>query len=199
MKTFWDERYSSEDYVYGEAPNRFIQAFLDEQPAAGRLLLPAEGEGRNAVYAARLGWTVDAFDFSPVARDKALRLAERAGVMLNYIVGDVASFDYGQDRYDAVGLSFVHLSAELRRLLHEQIAACLRPGGAVVLEAFTPDQLQYTSGGPRQADWLYNRDILEADFQSLHIELLEECTVELSEGPYHRGTAAVVRLIARKD
>lgn len=198
MTQFWNQRYSSPEYAYGRAPNTFFaEALTDLQP--GRLLLPGEGEGRNAVFAARAGWDVDAVDFSEEGRKKALRLADENGVTINYSVGDLEELAPAQQSYDAVALIFVHLPPIPRKSLHARCIEALRPGGRMIIEAFTPDQLQYASGGPKEQSLLYTRSMLEADFLPLEIVFQEERTIILNEGPFHDGEAAVVRLIAIKQ
>lgn len=197
MQPFWDQRYAENDWVYGEAPNAWFKAFIDSQPEPGRLLLPAEGEGRNAVYAAEKGWEVFAFDFSPVARDKALALAARKGVQIRYERMDIAAFR-ATDSFDAVGLVFVHLPEPLRKSFHAEIYYALRPGGQLVMEAFTPEQLQYQSGGPKELSLLYDPVVICQDFPLLHRLYCQQEIIELNEGPFHQGKASVMRLLGKR-
>ena len=199
MKEFWDQRYAEPDYVYGEEPNDYFKAFLDAYPGhPGRLLLPGEGEGRNAVYAARKGWEVIAFDQSRSGREKALQLAAKHGVSFQYEVCDVRDFLFQETAFDLIGLFFFHLPAELRMHTHQQVIQALKPGGALLAELFSPRQIGRSSGGPQVRELLYDTDDLKQDFKNLKIEYLAEETVHLSEGKYHEGEAAVVRLIAQK-
>ena len=139
-KDFWNSRYRADEFIYGTEPNVYFREKLDRlQP--GKILLPGEGEGRNAVYAARRGWIVDCFDISKVARDKALELAEEYGVSINYEVCDVHDFTWTSELYDAVGLTYVHNSPEIRELMHYRAATSLKSGGAMILEAFHKDQI----------------------------------------------------------
>ena len=139
MKDMWEERYAADEYAYGEEPNAFFKACLDRLPAPGRLLLPGEGEGRNAVYAARQGWKVDAFDFSAAGRDKALRLAERHGVHIEYEVADYKTAHIEPGAYDAVALIFTHKHDSIRRAVHRRLASALKPGGHLFLEAYSQE------------------------------------------------------------
>ncbi len=198
MQSFWDERYAEEAYAYGKKPNEFFARQLGAAPAGARLLLPCEGEGRNAVFAASQGWQVSAFDYSESGREKCRRLAEEQGVSVDYSVADAADYVYGTAVYDAVALIFVHLPAPLRTFVHRQLVGALKPGGRLIVEAFNPLQLNNTSGGPRTLDLLYTPELLAADFEGLEITLLETATTELAEGPYHIGRADVVRMLARK-
>lgn len=195
-KNFWDQRFEEEGFAYGEKPNRYLREQLDRLEP-GSLLLPAEGEGRNAVWAAARGWTVHAFDTSTVGRDKALAMARRRGVEITYELRSVADelIDC-EGRFDAVGLVFLHLLPEGRRDAHRAAARCLRPGGTLILEAFAKEQLERGTGGPRDLDLLYAIADLREDFAPLEIHSLERCEVELDEGRYHLGVASVIRLSA---
>ena len=194
--TFWDERFAEEGFAYGEEPNGFLREQLDRH-TPGSLLLPAEGEGRNAVWAATRGWEVLAFDTSTVGRDKALATARRKGVEIAYELRSVAEPMHDLEaRFDAVGLVFMHLPAEVRRMAHQRVARCLRPGGTLILEAFSTEQLKRGTGGPRDLGLLYTTTHLEKDFAALEIHTLENCDVELDEGRYHLGVASVVRMLA---
>ncbi len=195
MKEFWNERYSAPEFAYGEAPNEFFRIQLDQLPV-GKILLPAEGEGRNAVYAARQGWAVWAYDFAEAGRRKALELAERHGVQIHYDLTTHEAADYPEDHFDAVALIYAHTPA--RRLLHEKAVRWLRPGGTLLLEGFSKDQLRYRSGGPRSEELLFDQPLLEADFRDLSDLRIEETVVELQEGRYHRGQGAVIRVVGRK-
>lgn len=200
MKEFWDQRYSEPHYVYGEEPNEYFKEFLDAyQGKPDRLLLPGEGEGRNAVYAARLGWEVVAFDQSAEGKKKALQLAAKYDVSIQYEVCDVLHFPFEEASFDLAGMFFVHLPRPLRDSTHPRLVSALRPGGMLVAELFTPRQLGKTSGGPQTTELLYEPEDLRREFQALEIELLEELNIELNEGPYHQGEASVVRLVAVKS
>jgi SAM-dependent methyltransferase len=198
MKNMWEERYGADEYAYGEEPNAFFKACLDRLPAPGRLLLPGEGEGRNAVYAARQGWKVDAFDFSTAGRKKALRLAERHGVHIEYEVADYETAHIEPKAYDAVALIFTHTHESIRRTVHRRLVPALKPGGRLFLEAYSQDQLTYGTGGPPNAQLLYALEDLREDFSDLEIVELEKVEAEIHEGRYHTGLASVVRLVARR-
>ena len=197
MKAFWEERYGEDDYAYGTEPNDFFAQFITDLPP-GRLLLPAEGEGRNAVYAARRGWEVTAFDYSRNARLKAEALAGNAGVSIHYEEASLHDFPFPQGTFNLVGLFFAHMVVEDRRYLHQMVASSLRTGGTVILEAFSKKQLGLASGGPRNEGMLYDAGLLREDFHGLDISLLKEENITLREGRFHQGEAWVVRLIAHK-
>ncbi|SDY47406.1 class I SAM-dependent methyltransferase [Hymenobacter psychrophilus] len=195
---FWDARYEAEAYAYGTEPNVYFRRQLDALPP-GRLLLLAEGEGRNAVYAARKGWQVTAVDFSDEGRAKTQRLAASQGVRLNYQVADLTDLAWQKPGYyDAIGLIYAHLPAADRQAVHAAAAASLAPGGHILLEAFTPRQLGLASGGPRQAELLYEPAQLATDFAGLTLLENEERRLVLHEGSFHVGPASVVRLLARR-
>ncbi|MFC2100326.1 class I SAM-dependent methyltransferase [Bacteroidota bacterium] len=196
MKDFWDKRYTSYKNAYGCNPNSFLKNILKKENP-GRLLLPGEGEGRNAVYAALKGWDVDAIDFSTVARNHALKCAEDNEVKINYFIDRVENFKPVY-KYDLIAVIFVHLEAPERRLFHKQIPAWLESGGKLIMESFSMKQLENCSGGPRNPNMLYEVETLKDDFKSLQIELLQEEEVLLNEGNFHHGESKVIRLIATK-
>jgi len=197
MIDFWNERYSQIDYVYGTRPNAFFKQEIEKLPP-GNILLPAEGEGRNAVFAAHLGWQVDAYDQTEVGQDKALQLAKNVGVSINYKISGHQEINLPKDHYDMCALIFAHTSPDARKGLHQKVIASLKPGGIILLEAFDKSQLGNESGGPQQLDMLLSLEELETDFASLDIQLLEQKRIIIDEGIYHRGQAEVVRLIAKK-
>ena len=194
----WDERYAGDGFAYGTAPNRWLAANASRIRPGGRVLCLGEGEGRNGVWLARQGFEVEAVDASAVGLAKARRHAEASGVSIGTTVADLAAYAPAPAAFDAVVLVFVHLPGALRAAVHARAAAALRPGGLVVLEAFTPRQLTHTSGGPRQLDLLYELAALRGDFPGTEWESLEEAEVDLDEGPLHQGRAAVVRGLARR-
>ena len=198
MKTFWNERYQHQDYVYGTQPNLFFEEQLALIPHPGRILLPCEGEGRNAVFAAKSGWEVDAFDYSESGKIKALQLAQKESVNITYAISDALHFDFGMEKYDVVAFIFAHFAPELRTEIHQKAILSLKPGGRIIIEAFNPWQLNNKSGGPKDLSMLYTEKILNLDFQKLDIRILETKVIELDEGLYHRGKADVIRLVAIK-
>ncbi|PRY05005.1 methyltransferase family protein [Pontibacter ummariensis] len=197
MQEFWNNRYSQEDMTYGSAPNVFFREQL-KKLTPGKLLLPAEGEGRNAVHAALKGWEVLAFDYSEAGRAKALWLAQQQGVSINYRLAEAAEFDREPNSLNAVALIYAHFLPVLRERLHRNVIQWLKPGGVVILEAFHPGQLAYASGGPKDQRMLYTAGMLRSDFTPLEINLLEEQETLLKEGAYHSGAGCVTRMVATK-
>ena len=194
--SFWDDRFSSEEYVYGKEANRFLKSELDKL-TPGKILFPAEGEGRNAVYAAGKGWKVDAFDSSIEGRKKALKLAGEMGTEINYQIASYKNFSF-EGGYDAVALCFTHLAPPLRQEVHKQYIELLKPGGHIIMQAFRKEQLGLDSGGPRELDLLFSKEELESDFSGLSNLKVWETEEDLEEGPYHRGFARLINLVGVK-
>ena len=198
MAKFWNERYAVEEYVYGKDPNVFFRDCL-ATVSPGRILLPGEGEGRNAVYAAASGWDVDAFDSSFEASQKARELARERGVEIRYEVKSFDSFEFSAQTYDAAGLIYFHLPPDQRTFLHRKVVQSVKSRGVVWIEAFHKNQIHYGTGGPKNPQMLFDPDDLKSDFKDCTFDLLEAKEVELQEGPHHRGKAFVIRAIARKE
>lgn len=199
MQNFWEARYAEAPYAYGTAPNEFLVAQLQHLPAKGKILLPMDGEGRNAVYAAQQGWEVTAFDYAAAAVKKAENLAREKGVALNFVQADAGQFDYGTAQYDAIALVFAHLPLPLRTHMHQACVQALKPGGTLILEGFHHNQLNHPSGGPKQIELLFTPTIIAQDFDGLQTVLLEDRETQLSEGLYHVGSAHVVRFVGKKN
>lgn len=197
MKEFWNERYAAEEYIYGEAPNEFFKEKLATLKP-GTLLCPAEGEGRNAVYGATQGWKVTAFDISEEGRNKALRLADKKGVKIEYIIASFGTYELTEATFDAIVLTFTHLPAEDRRARFQKIIKALKPGGTLILQGFSKAQFGKTTGGPKDLAMLWSRGELEGDFAGMQHLVIEEKDIILNEGPFHHGTASVIQLTAQR-
>jgi hypothetical protein len=197
MKDFWNERYAVKDYVYGTSPNKYFEEKIKNLPI-GKILLPAEGEGRNAVFASELGWEVKAFDQSEAAGKKATDLADKKDLNLNYIISDFEDFDDHLHHYDCVALIYAHFEESKRKRYHQKILKYLKPGGALILEGFSKNQINFRSGGPKNVDMLFSKEDLMSDFRTLRIFDIEEREILLNEGPFHSGTASVIRMTAVK-
>jgi 2-polyprenyl-3-methyl-5-hydroxy-6-metoxy-1,4-benzoquinol methylase len=195
-RTFWDTRYAENDIVYGHQPNKFFKDFIDSHKP-GTILLPAEGEGRNAVYAAGKGWEVDAFDFSEEAFKKASFLSGIKNIQINYWLQEIESFT-STKKYDAVGLIYVHLPKNIRQEFHRQVHNSIRSGGFLIFEAFAKEQIEFNSGGPKDISLLYDAPTVCNDFPFLHVLFCGQREVELNEGYLHKGNAAVLQLIGQK-
>jgi hypothetical protein len=196
MQSFWDKRYTENESVYGVLPNAYFKNFIDTT-APGTILLPAEGEGRNAIYAASKGWQVDAFDYSKVAQQKALEAANAQGLHINYAVKDIDAFK-ATKQYDAVALIFVHLPRALRLSFHAEVYKSIKSGGFLVLEAFAKEQLYKNSGGPKDAAMLYDVPSLCSDFNWMQMLHCEQKKLILDEGEFHKGEAELIRFTAQR-
>lgn len=197
MKEFWNNRYAQEISSYGLLPNRFFKQELDKL-TPGSILLAAEGEGRNAVYAASKNWEVEAFDFSESVQHKALRLAETQGVPITYDVIDAREF-ISDRQFDLLALIYAHFPSEIRKGVHRQLLGFVKPGGLVVFEAFSKEQLGKDSGGPKNHEMLFPLDEIRSEFENLDFKLLEEVQIQLNEGVYHNGKASVIRFVGKRS
>ena len=193
----WDERYSEEEYVYGTEPNEFLRAMAEDIPK-GRVLCLAEGEGRNGVYLAGLGCEVHAVDASAVGLEKARKLAESRGVQIQTEVADLTQYTIEAENWDGVVSIFCHLPPPARKVLHQQIVRGLRPGGRLILEAYTPEQLNYKTGGPPVAEMMMTLEALQEELAGLEFIHAREIVRDVSEGKYHTGQGAVVQVVAVK-
>lgn len=193
MIEFWNERYTAENYVYGTSPNAFFKHELSKLPK-GKILLPAEGEGRNAAYAAEQGWEVFAFDYSIEAQRKAFSLADKKQVSIHYEVVSFDEADFGLDLFDCIAMFFVHMSSNERQSYHQKVIRWLKPGGTFLLEAFSKNQIRNSSGGPKNREMLFSEEDLETDFKSLTKLEINEMNTLLGEGGYHNGEASVIRI-----
>lgn len=202
MEAFWNERYSGDGYAYGTEPNEWLARILPTLPP-GRILLPADGEGRNSVYAASLGWDAHACDLSSEGRRKALLLATQKNVVINYTVGDFMSIDYPKASFDAAALIYAHFDPSVRPSLLAKTDRCMKPGGHLILEAFSRRHIEWQArypgiGGPRDPQMLFTLDEIESSFGHYEILYLQEEAISLDEGNGHVGEGCVIRLFARK-
>ncbi|RMG67583.1 MAG: class I SAM-dependent methyltransferase [Calditrichaeota bacterium] len=193
----WEQRYSGSEYVYGQEPNQFLASVLAFLPR-GRALCLAEGEGRNAVFLARQGYQVTAVDFAVAGLKKAARLARQNRVHLNLIAADLTRFPIKPGSWEVIVSIFGHFYPEDRRKIHRQVVEGLVPGGMFVLEAYTPKQLAYRTGGPPVRELMMEAADLEKELAGLEFLILRETERAVVEGTHHRGWAAVVQVLARK-
>ncbi|MDH5572643.1 MAG: methyltransferase domain-containing protein [Gammaproteobacteria bacterium] len=193
----WDDRYSDKEYAYGKIANDFLQQTSSRIPA-GRVLCLAEGEGRNAVFLAQQGYDVVAVDSSAVGLEKARLLATEMGVVIETIHADLADFDIGENRWQAIVSIFCHVPPAIRKKIHKSIFKGLVDNGVFILEAYTPDQIELGTGGPKDSALTMTRDILQKECTDLTIEYINEIERDINEGKYHTGKGAVVQLFAVK-
>ena len=193
----WDQRYNTADYVYGTRPNEFLADVAGGIPR-GKVLCIAEGEGRNAVYLAELGHEVVAVDASTVGLEKAKKLARERGVDIQTVVADLADYEIEKNSFDAVVSIFAHVPPVIRAPLHRRIVAGLKPGGVLVLEAYTPDQIACGTGGPPVAELTMTLRALQDELRGLEFRHAVELRRDVIEGSLHTGTGAVVQVVAVK-
>lgn len=197
MKSFWNQRYSAQEYAYGQEPNLFYKECM-EKIRPGRILFPGEGEGRNAVYAAKLGWDVVAFDSAEQGKIKAEKLAQQFEVDIDYKLLEADDASFPVNSFDCIVFIFVHLPAEKRRAFHQKMLNYLKPGGMVIFEGFEKQQIQLNTGGPKLENMLFSKNDLAEDFKSLNILEMEALKAEISEGQFHQGLAHVIRFVGEK-
>lgn len=201
MKSFWEQLYGQKEYAYGTEPNQYFKEALDKL-TPGKILMAAEGEGRNAVYAATQGWEVVAYDWSENAQRKAHKLASKYGVQIEYHLASLNELHFQEHTFDALALIYVHFPEQIRLQNHQKLYQWLKPGGHLIIEAFSKSHLSFSKknpavGGPKELSQLYSLDVGE-DFENSSIIKLTEDKIQLNEGIYHQGQAQVIRLFASK-
>lgn len=195
--SFWNDRYSADQYFYGDAPNDFV-AQCAEQIPLGPVLCLAEGECRNAVHLAMLGRRVTAVDQSGVGLAKGRQLAAARGVNVETVVANLDNFSIARDSWAAIVAIFAHLPPPLRRRIHREVVSGLRPGGVFVLEAYTPAQLAFDTGGPKSPELLMSLECLRQELAGLDFLIARELERDVKEGNGHTGRSAVVQIMARR-
>jgi SAM-dependent methyltransferase len=194
---FWNNRYAVTGHVYGEAPNVFVAEVAPQIPA-GPVLCLAEGEGRNAVHLATLGHRVTAVDQSEVGLAKARRLAGARGVEIETVLADLANYSIATGAWTGIVATFAHLPPALRRRVHRDVVAGLQPGGVFVLEAYTPAQLAFDTGGPKSPELLMTLAGLREELSGLQFLIARELERDVTEGAGHTGRGAVVQILTRR-
>lgn len=195
----WNGRFQRDEYIFGTEPNAWLRRHAGEWQKGQRVLCVADGEGRNSVWLAQQGLDVDAFDISDVGVAKARKLAQSAGVQVAYAVADCDGLRWPSELYDGVAAIFIQFAdPPMRQRLFANIVRCLKPGGTLILQGYTPRQLEYRTGGPPQVSHLYTEAILRAELAALDIAELVEYEDDLQEGAQHRGRSALIGVVARK-
>jgi ubiquinone/menaquinone biosynthesis C-methylase UbiE len=197
MIEMWNKRYSETEYAYGIEANVFFKSEIAKL-RTGTLLLPAEGEGRNACFAALANWDVMAFDFSEEGHKKAIQLAKFSQVSFHYEIASFDSIDLPKNYFDCLALIYAHMPAGSRQKIHRKMLKFLKPGGTVIIEAFSKEQLQYNTGGPKDVSMLFSEEELTDDFSSLSSMEIATTVEHLEEGVHHKGASSVVRLVGKK-
>lgn len=196
----WEGRYGVPDYVFGKEPNYFLASCKPLLPCFGKALAVADGEGRNGVWLAEQGLDVLSIDFSPSAQRKAQALARERGVTVHVLQTDVHTWDYPEATFDVVVEIFTQFSSPAERARKwAGMRKALKPGGLLIIQGYTPKQLQYGTGGPKQIENLYTRAMLEDGFRGFRDMTIIEEEIELHEGTSHGGMSAVINLTARKS
>lgn len=197
--SIWNDRFSGQDYLFGIEPNAFLRSQQDRLKPGMNCLAVADGEGRNGVWLAEQGLDVLSVDSSPVGLEKARKLAQQRGVMMQFEEADLAGWNWGEARFDVVAAIFIQFAPPgLRETMFEQIKRCIKPGGMLLLQGYTPRQLEYRTGGPSQAENLYTEAMLRTAFGDMEILQLNEHDAVIHEGAGHDGMSALIDLVARK-
>ncbi|WP_214890418.1 class I SAM-dependent methyltransferase [Exiguobacterium sp. s142] len=194
----WDQRFDTDEYVYGEEPNEFVKQQAHLFKKGMTILAIAEGEGRNAVWLAEQGLHVEMWDYSQVGLDKATRLAERRGVTLQTRLVDLAEANWPEQAYDVVLCIYGHFPKEVKTAVFTGIERALKPGGYFVTEVYSEEQLAYGTGGPKEKTLLYTAHDFSTFTGSLNTCRLFEGVVERHEGILHQGTSAIIQYIGQK-
>lgn len=199
MKDFWNERFGGPEYFYGTTPNAFLATQAHLLQAGQSALAVADGEGRNGVWLAEQGLDVLAVDFSEKALQKSRKLAESRGVAIRTELADLHQWNWGENRFDVIVAIFIQFASSAERpALHHAMRRALKPGGLLLLQGYTPKQLEFRTGGPSNIDNLYGAADLRRDFGAMEILTLREHDSEIREGPGHSGMSGLVDLVARK-
>lgn len=195
----WNKRFRTDNFIFGIEPNGWLREHAHVWQPGQRLLCVADGEGRNSVWLAEQGLRVDAFDIADVGVAKARQLAAARGVNVNYVVADCDAFNFETDAYDGVAAIFVQFAdPAMRERLFYNIKRGLKPGGTLLLQGYTPKQLEYKTGGPPLASHLYTEAMLRHAFADFDVLTLREYEVELKEGAQHKGMSALIGMVGRR-
>lgn len=205
MQNQWNERFSSEEYIYGKEPNAFLKEFFENNQKLFKnpVLMLGDGEGRNGVYLATKGMDVFSLDYAEIGLKKAKLLAQEKNTKIKTILANVNQFDFGINQWGSIVLIFLHLSKMERLNLYKKIKSSLIHSGLFFVEAFSRNQLNYNSGGPKNYDLLYDKDELDNAFRNqnefkFEIILSEQKVITLHEGRFHEGEGSVVRFVSKK-
>ena len=197
-KLNWDERYSIDEYLFGQKPAQAILRNEKHLVSGGETLLIADGEGRNSVYLAKKGFKVTSSDSSIVAQQKAKTLAERHEVKVNFELEDFFSIDWSRKQYDnIVGICFQFIPAELIEEVFMGLRSATKQGGTILIHGYTPEQIHYGTGGPKDASLMYTETTFTRSFTNSEIYLLEKYEAIISEGPGHNGKSAMIDFVAK--
>ena len=195
----WNRRFAGDDYLFGTEPNAWLREWAGVWAPGQRVLCVADGEGRNSVWLARQGLVVEAFDIAEAGVAKAQRLAAEQGVSVDFSVNDCDGYAWPAAACDGVAAIFVQFADPgMRTRLFDRMVRSLKPGGTLVLQGYTPKQLEYKTGGPPFLSHLYTPPMLREAFAALDIVALREYEAEVAEGSGHHGHSALIGLVARR-
>ena len=201
MEEMWNKRYAEKNYVYGTTPNEYFKEKLTHYKP-GKILLTAEGEGRNGVFAAVKKWDVFAFDISSEGKKKAEQLSARYNVKINYEIKNIEDVAYPENYFDCIALIYTHFDSTKRAEYFRKLTKSLKKNGVIIFEAFSKNQLkfqkEYNSGGPSQESLLYSVTEIKSYFKELHFSELSEQEIILGEGELHKGKSSVIRFVGTK-
>lgn len=205
--SWWDERYGEDEFAYGTEPNDFLKETVPklDLPKNSKCLMLADGEGRNGVFMARQGFNIVSVDYSKAGLEKTTALAESNSVSVETVLADLADFDFGTEQWDCIVGIYCHLPPPIRSKVLRAIPNSLKPGGYLILECYTPKQLEYKTGGPPVEALMFSSKLLADAFETndgqgniLGVERNQELVRDVVEGIYHTGKGAVVQFIGRK-
>jgi SAM-dependent methyltransferase len=196
-QAMWDERYSEPEPIYGTRPNLYLEKQAQRLKPGGKVLVPADGYGRNGHWLARQGFAVHTVDLSPVGVERSRKNAREAGLTLKIEQADLVTWNWPVSEFDGIAAIFMHLSPEMRSKIHPAMLRALKPGGVLIFEAFSQHQVQCHSGGPKDVILLYTAELLRKDFASAEVTELEEVEQWMDEGHKHSGMSAVVHGVFR--
>jgi cyclopropane fatty-acyl-phospholipid synthase-like methyltransferase len=198
MSSMWDERFSGEDYYYGVSPNLFLKSVVGIFPEKAKILSIGEGEGRNATFLASLGHQVTAVDSSSEGMRKAQLLAKKSHVSFEYQLSYLEDYEFGCEKWDAIVSIFCHLPPTIRRSLHQKLQMSLKEKGIFISQSYSPEQLNYQTGGPKDISMLYTEELIKTDFSDLNWLRLQKVTTQILEGQGHTGMSSVINAIGLK-
>ncbi|MGE3608339.1 MAG: class I SAM-dependent methyltransferase [Bacteriovoracaceae bacterium] len=198
MKDFWNDRYKDADYAYGTEANDFLKESSQRLKPNGKILCIAEGEGRNAVFLAKMGFDVTAMDLSSEGIYKARKLAQKNNVSMTTIVSDLTTFNFGTEKWDGIISIFGHLPSIIRRPVYERAIQSLKINGLFIMEAYTPEQLELNTGGPKDLDMLLTEQIIHQELGKLRQVFLKKSRRTIHEGKFHNGESSTLQFIGQR-
>jgi SAM-dependent methyltransferase len=195
----WDETYNTEEFIYGKNPNSFLVSVSNYITKGSCVLSLGEGEGRNAVFMAKLAASVIALDQSEIGLKKAELLAKENQVTIKTVLADLNNFEIETNSYDTIVLIFCHLPSKLRKKLHEKIFLALKPNGVLIMELYSKAQLNNNTGGPKLEDLLISLEEIKVDLKKMDLKIAREVERNVNEGTFHTGKSSVIQVLGLKN